>query len=298
MKITNVTIVGGGVLGSQIAWQVAFNGFNVNVYDRSEQGLETCKAFHKAYASLFQEQRGATEEDITSTYSRLAYTTDLAGAVKDADLISESIPENIAIKSAFYKELASVAPERTIFTTNTSTLLPSQFASDTGRPEKFLALHFANGIWDNNIGEVMGHDDTDSEIFEVVIEFAKDIGMVPIPIHKEQNGYVFNSLLSPWLSAAADLVVNDVADPQSIDKTWMIGTGAAMGPFGWLDIIGMETNYNISKYWAELLNDEAGMIRAEFIKKNYIDKGKLGVKSGEGFYQYPDPAFKDPDFIK
>ncbi|MGI9289695.1 MAG: 3-hydroxyacyl-CoA dehydrogenase [Gammaproteobacteria bacterium] len=296
--IKNVTIAGGGVLGSQIAWQVAFSGFNVTVYDPSEQGLETCKNFHRQFAELFQGQRGATEQEIAETNSRLSYTSELADAFKDADLISESIPENIEIKRAFYKDLSTVAPEKTIFTTNTSTLLPSQFANDTGRPEKFLALHFANGIWDANIGEVMGHEGTDSAVFETVVQFAKDIGMVPIPIHKEQNGYVINSLLVPWLSAAADLVINDVTDPESVDKTWMISAGTPMGPFGVMDMVGMETIYNISKHWGEELNDAASLTRADFIKTKYIDAGKLGVKTGEGFYQYPDPAYTDPDFLK
>ena len=137
-------------------------------------------------------------------------------AVKDADLISESIPEDVEIKKSFYKKLAEVAPEKTIFTTNSSTTLPSDYAKETGRPGKFVALHFANGIWDANVGEVMGHPDTDPEIFDRVVEFAREMGMVPIPIQKEQNGYVLNSLLAPLLSAATNLLVNDVAD---IDST-------------------------------------------------------------------------------
>lgn len=156
--INNVAIAGGGVLGSQIAWQVAFNGFNVTVYDQSEQGIETCKNYHKIFAELFSSQRGASDEENSATLSRLAYTTSMSEAFADADLVSESIPENLEIKQEFYRELAKLAPEKTIFTTNTSTLLPSQFALSSGRPEQFVALHFANGIWDANIGEVMGHE--------------------------------------------------------------------------------------------------------------------------------------------
>ena len=298
MEIKNVTIAGGGTLGSQIAWQTAFHGFNVTVYDAFDKGLESSKNFHKQFADLFLETRGATQEEIEQTLSRLSYTTHLKEAVKDADLISESIPENAEIKKAFYGELAKVAPEKTIFTTNSSTTLPSEYANETGRPDKFLALHFANGIWDANVGEVMGHPGTNPEIFDRVVEFAREIGMVPIPIHKEQNGYVLNSLLVPLLSAAGNLMVNGVSDFESIDKTWMISTGAKIGPFGIMDTIGMQTMYNIDILWGEKLGDQSMLDRAAIIKSEFIDKGKMGVSTGEGFYKYPNPAYQDHDFLK
>ena len=298
MKIKNVTIAGGGTLGSQIAWQTAFHGFNVTVYDAFEKGLDGSKSFHKQFASLFMETRGATQAEIDQTLSRLSYTTSLEEAVKDADLISESIPENEEIKKSFYTELGKVDPEKTIFTTNSSTTVPSVYAKETGRPAKFLALHFANGIWDANVGEVMGHPGTDSAIFDRVIEFAKEIGMVPIPIRKEQNGYVLNSLLVPFLSAAANLLFTGVSDAESIDKTWMISFGSKIGPFGILDMVGMETSYNIDMLWGEKMGDQSMIDRANYIKENYIDKGKMGVSSGEGFYKYPNPSYEGPDFLK
>jgi len=297
MNIKNVTIAGAGTLGSQIAWQTAFKGFNVTVYDAFEKGLVRGKQFHQQYANVFLNLRGASQEEIDATFERLNYTTNLADAVKDADLISESIPEDLDIKKAFYKDISTLAPEKTIFTTNSSTLLPSQYAEEAGRPEKFLALHFANWIWDANIGEVMGHPKTDSKYFDIVIQFAKNIGMVPIPIHKEQNGYVINSLLGPLLSAAGNLLVNEVADFETIDKTWMITSGAKMGPCAIMDMVGLETIYNIEKLWADRTNDEERMARVAFYKKNFVDKNKLGMKTKEGFYTYPNPKYKDPDFL-
>lgn len=298
MEIKNVTIAGGGVLGSQIAWQTAFMGFNVTVYDAFEKGLETCRHLHKQYASLFLTSRGASKEEINQTNHRLSYSTDLSQAVKDADLISESVPEDPMIKKKFYKELSRVAPAKTIFTTNSSTTLPSDYAQESGRPEKFLALHFANLIWQHNIGEVMGHSDTDPEVFDRVVRFAKEIGMVPIPLFKEQNGYVLNSLLVPILSAALNLLYNQVTDVESIDKTWMISTGAPAGPCAIMDVIGMQTIYNIDKLWGSKSGDQQLLDRAEWIKSNFIDKGKLGVNSGEGFYKYPHPKWEDPGFLK
>ena len=298
MKIKNVMIAGGGTLGSQIAWQTAFHGFNVTVYDPFEKGLEASKSFHAHFAELFLNTRGASQDEIDQTFSRLSYSSKLREAVKEVDLVSESVPENVEIKKEFYLKLGKIAPEKTIFTTNSSTTLPSDYAQETGRPEKFLALHFANGIWDANVGEVMGHPGTDPAIFDRVIEFAKEIGMVPIPIHKEQNGYVLNSLLVPLLSAASNLLVNGVSDIESIDKTWMISSKVRMGPFGVMDLVGMQTMYNIEKMWGEKLGDQTMLDRAAFIKENYIDKGNMGVSTGEGFYKYPNPSYEDADFLK
>ena len=297
MTIKNVTIAGAGTLGSQIAWQTAFKGFNVTVYDAFDKGIERGKLFHQQFASLFKNTRGVSQEKIDQTLSRISYTTDLVQAMKDADLLSESVPENLEIKKKFYIQLAKVAPEKTIFTTNSSTLIPSQYAKETGRPEKFLALHFANGIWDANIGEIMGQPKTDPAVIKKVEQFAKDIGMVPILIHKEQHGYVLNSLLSPLLSAAGNLLVHNIADYETIDKTWMITTRVKMGPFGIMDMVGLETIYNVEKHWGEQEKDKNILVRAEYYKKNYIDKGKLGIKTGEGFYKYPNPNYKNPDFL-
>jgi 3-hydroxyacyl-CoA dehydrogenase len=151
----------------------------------------------------------------------------------------------------------------------------------TGRPDRFLALHFANHIWVNNIAEVMGSPKTDPRVYERVVAFAKDIGMVPIELHKEQPGYIVNSLLGPLLLAAAGLLLRGVADPATIDTTWRIATGAPKGPFEIFDVIGLRTAYAVA--------NAGGRDRqawADYLKTNYIDQGKLGVESGEGFYTY------------
>ncbi len=298
MIIKNVMVAGAGLLGSQVSWQIACSGFNVTVYDAFEEGLKAGRKYHEQYGELFMSTRGASQQDIDQTMTRLNYTTSLAVAARDADLVSESVPENLDIKKKFYRDLSAVAPEKTIFTTNTSTILPSLFAEDTGRPAKFLALHFANGIWDRNVGEVMGHSGTDSEIFNQIVEFTKNIGMIAIPIHKEQAGYILNTILVPLLSAAGDLLVNGVSDYESVDKAWMIGVGVPMGPFALLDMVGIDLAHDVHKYRGELLNDQADLKRAAFYKKNFVEKNKLGMKTGQGFYTYPNPGWKDPNFLK
>lgn len=281
-RFANVTVLGTGVLGSQIAFATAYSGFDVIAYDIDDAVLETAKQrIADLVETYIAEVDGAADGKAQDALSRIRYSSDLAVAAADADLIIEAIPEKLEIKRDTYEKLATLAPAKTIFATNSSTLLPSDLKGFTGRPEKFLALHFANHVWVNNTAEVMGTVDTDPAVFRAVVEFAEQIDMVPIEIKKEKAGYVLNSLLVPLLDAAGDLLVDGIAEPEMIDKTWRIGTGSPVGPFQIFDVVGLTTAYNIAS--------SKGGKHAEFaalLKRDYIDQGKLGVATGEGFYSY------------
>lgn len=294
MDLKQVTVIGSGVLGSQIAFQIAYSGFKVTVYDINDEALVKAQHNMRTLTDSYERDMEVTDLELKEALSNLIYTSNLETASKEADLIIEAIPEVKELKIDLYKQLAILAPEKTIFATNTSTFLPSDFAKDTGRPEKFLALHFANQIWLNNTAEIMGTEQTDPDIFETVVTFAKNIGMIPLPLHKEQRGYILNSLLVPLLKSAEDLLVNEVANPETIDKTWMIATKAPRGPFGILDIVGLNTAYNI----ALSRESEDSKKIANYLKENYLDKGHLGIQSGKGFYTYPNPTYLDKDFLK
>ncbi|MFZ4842951.1 3-hydroxyacyl-CoA dehydrogenase [Mycetocola saprophilus] len=279
----NITVLGTGVLGSQIVFQTAIHGFPVVAYDIKDAAIEAARTRFAELAKVYaRELPGATEESAARGLANISYSTDLDEAVANADLVIEAVPENINIKTDTYTRLAAAAPEHTIFATNSSTLLPSDIAPSTGRPDRFLALHFANRVWIHNTAEIMGSPETDPAVFARVVKFAQEIGMVPIEIFKEKAGYLLNSLLVPLLEAAADLVTGGYATPESVDQTWRVGTGSPMGPFQILDVVGLNTAYNIAL--------AAGAPRAEFaayLKENFIDKGKLGRGTGEGFYTYP-----------
>lgn len=297
-QINTLTVLGAGVLGGQIAWQSAFKGKTVLIYDLYEEGLEQCRKAQEAYAAIYLETQGATGETIAATRGRLTFTTDLSLAAVNADLVIEAVPEIPDVKIAVYQDLAKYLPEHSIIATNSSTLLPSQFAHATGRPEKYCALHFANLIWDQNLAEVMAHAGTSLETLTAVTRFAIEIGMLPIPVQKEQNGYVINSLLIPVLNAAISLLANGVSNPETIDRTYMINNrGCKYGPCGIIDVVGMTTAYNISAHWGNETQDEQLLKGARYLKDNFLDKGKLGVPTGEGFYSYPNPSFAEPDFL-
>lgn len=311
MDIKNVTVAGGGVLGSQIAFQSAYKGFNVKVWLRSEgsidrakpkferwknvylQTLEAMKTNPAAYArgladspELSDEQIEALKAQVEKAAESIVLTTSYDEAFGDADLVIEAIAEEPKQKIALYTEMQKHLPEHAIVCTNSSTMLPSQFAEYTGRPEKYLALHFANEIWKNNTAEVMGHPGTDPAAYEQVAEFAGKIGMIALRLKKEQPGYILNSMLVPFLTAAESLLANGVADPETIDKTWMLATGAPVGPFRILDIVGLVTAYNIVIMNPQASDPETTPGKIAATLKKYIDEGKTGVNAGEGFYKY------------
>lgn len=311
MEIRKVTVAGGGVLGSQIALQSAYKGFEVTMWLRSEGSIERTRPKLERLRGIYKQTlealktdpsafcRGLTDSPDVSlekldelisrvdiAFESITLTTDRAVAFGDADLVIEAIAEVIEEKDAFYTSIRDLLPERTILCTNSSTLLPSAMADFTGRPNKFLALHFANNIWKNNTAEVMGTDHTSTESYQAVVAFAQAISMIPLELKKEQPGYLLNSMLVPFLNAAEALLANEVADVETIDKAWMLGTGAPLGPFRILDIVGLTTAYNIVATSPAAQEPGSTAARIAALLKQRIDEGKTGINAGEGFYKY------------
>lgn len=294
MAFQNITIAGTGVLGSQIAYQAALNGFNVTAYDLD---VNAAKKRVLALRDSYKQDLDLTDEDFQAGLNNLTFTTELAAAVKDADYVIEALPEKLDLKEEFYKQLSKLAPDKTVFASNSSTMVPSQLVKFADRPTKYLHMHFANKIWKCNVAEIMGTDQTDPAVYQEVVDFAKAIKMVPIETHKEQPGYVLNALLIPFVVSAMSLWVKGVADPETVDKDWMISTGAPVGPFMMLDDVGLRTTWNIVSGLYAIQHKELFKQIADKLKEK-IDAGQEGLESGEGFYKYPHPAFEDPDFLK
>lgn len=309
--IKNVTVAGGGVLGSQIALQSAFKGFKVKMWLRTPASIDRAQPKLERLRGIYKQTLEAMKTDPTAycrglapspdtpageldqliaqvdvAFDSLVLTTDLNEAFEDADLVIEAIAEVIDEKDAFYTSIKDLLPAQTILCTNSSTLLPSAMAGFTGRPEKFLALHFANNIWKNNTAEVMGTAQTSPASYQAVVEFAKAISMIPLELKKEQPGYLLNSMLVPFLNSAEALLANDVADVETIDKAWMLGTGAPLGPFRILDIVGLTTAYNIVAASPAAKEEGSVAARIAAMLKQRIDEGKTGINAGEGFYKY------------
>lgn len=291
--IRRVLVVGAGTMGRQIALQCAMHGFEVALYDVSAAALEGgMDAIGRMARYLAAEGRLGDD-----ALDRIRPVTDLATAAAAADLVSESVPEDPALKGRVFAELNALCPPRTIFTTNTSTLLPSMFAEASGRPDRLVALHFHLPVWDANVADVMAHPGTDPQVVEAVVAFARRIGQIPIISGRENSGYVFNAMLSALNDAALALAASGVAEASEVDRAWMGIMKTPVGPFGIMDAVGLDTVWKIVDYWATARDDRRLRANADFLK-GYIDRGRLGRKSGGGFYDYPDPAYGRPGFVE
>jgi 3-hydroxybutyryl-CoA dehydrogenase len=296
--IKKVLIVGSGTMGQQIGFQCAAHGYGVSLYDIDEAALEKAAARLATYAESLitggHLERPAAEKALAG----IATTTDATEAAREADLISESVPEDPVLKGNVFARFNQLCPARTIFTTNTSLLVPSLFAEATGRPDRFLAFHFHQPVWLGNVADIMPHPGTAAEVVALVRDFAGSINQIPMLLRKENHGYVFNAMYSSLNSAAIALVANGVASVHDVDRAWMGIMKMVVGPLGMLDDVGLDTALHIMESSDVARNDPQTPRNAEFIKKEYVDKGWLGVKSGRGFYTYPNPAYRDPDFLQ
>lgn len=292
--LEQVTVAGGGTLGSQIAFQSAFFGKQVIVYDISEDAIEKARQRLANLDQNYRRDMQATPAQLVETHQRIQLTTLPEKAFSHRDLIIEAVPEVPTIKINLYKQVATFRAANTILASNSSTFLPSQFADETGAPAQFANLHFANSIWQHNTAEIMGHAGTSVDTIHQLTEFAKSIQMVPIVLKKEQPGYVLNTMLTPFLENAAYLWGAGIVDAPTVDQTWMIGTGAPEGPFGIIDKVGLRTFYSIESQRKG--NDPEYQPILEQLKA-MIDRDALGAETGHGFYDYPDPAYERPDFL-
>jgi 3-hydroxybutyryl-CoA dehydrogenase len=293
--IKRVLILGAGTMGQQIGLQCAMHGYDVVYYDLTQEILDKALKRVAKLGSWFVSSGLLTEEKLGHALARISATPDAARAAQDADFISESVPEDPLLKGKIFAQFNNLCPERTIFTTNTSMLVPSMFAAATGRPEKLVALHF-HDTRSTNVVDVMPHPGTAPEVTRLVHDFAVSIGQIVIILHRENNGYVFNTMLSSLFSSALTLASRDVATIEDIDRSWMGVMHTFMGPFGIMDQIGLSTVWTITDYWAKKTGDAQAQANADFLKQ-YVDKGHLGFKTNQGFYSYPNPSYTDSNFL-
>lgn len=280
--IKKICIAGAGTMGQSIGLSCAAHGYEVVLYDVKNDMLAKAKESMAKKIDKMAASGAITKDAAESIKGKITATTDLAAAGADADLVSESIPEDPGMKGELFGRLNGVCPERTLFTTNTSSLVPSMFADKTGRPDRFLALHFHPGF---KLVDVMGHPGTSPDAVETVRRFSELIGHSPIVLKKEKAGYVFNSLFNPWLLAALNLAAQDIASPADVDRSWKEMTAMPMGPFALMDYVGLETVWRITDFWAKKRNDPKAQQSADLLKK-YVDRGELGMKTGKGFFDY------------
>lgn len=279
-----IAVLGTGVLGSQIIFQAAYHGKEVYAFDAFAEALE-------ALPKRWEWIRAGYKEDFGDDYDaqrfdeaieRIHPTSDLAEAVGDADLVIEAVPEDLDLKKKVWKEVGEKAADKTLFATNTSSLLPSDFADASGHPEKFVTIHYANRIWKQNIAEIMTTGASSEEALAGAERFAQQTGMEPVIAHKEVPGYVYNSMLGPLLWSAVELYMSGVSTPEAIDRAWRTGWNTHRGPFQVMDTIGFRTVVAILRS----KTDRPALLEFADLLQEQIDRGHTGLADGQGFHRY------------
>ncbi|MBI5118930.1 3-hydroxyacyl-CoA dehydrogenase [Candidatus Poribacteria bacterium] len=293
-NVKNVLVLGAGTMGSRISLGCALHGYDVLVYDVSETALQALEFRHQFMAQYWIKQGLTTQQEVEASLSRIRTVTDPAEAAANADILIEAVSEKIDLKHKVYSQFDKLCPARTVFASNTSSLLASEMETALARKDRFAALHF-HGY--KSVADIMRGTRTSDETVELLKSFARSIGEVPIVMKKEKEGFLHNSMFIAWLEAAVWLAAGGYGSVEDIDRSWMLVHQMSYGPFGAIDRVGLDVASDIGNglaakgfpgHWAEL---------REFLQP-YIDRGHLGVKTGQGFYSYPDPAYMQPDFLK
>jgi 3-hydroxybutyryl-CoA dehydrogenase len=289
--INNILILGSGTLGLRIGLACALNNYKVTLYDIDEKAFTSAKKIQANLLKILVKAQTYTQKQADTAVKNILFTTDAQAAAQEADLVSESVTENIAIKKKVWQQFGKLCPSKTIFTTNTSSLLPSLYADDTGRPKQFCAFHF-HDVFYANVVDIMPNPLTETWLIPLLQDFGKSIQQTPVLVKKESPAYIFNAMLIALISAAGALVTYDIGSIEDVDRSWMGNFKMLRGPFGIIDEIGLDTAWHVTAP-----NKDARSQRFAALLKTYIDQGKLGRKTGEGFYKYPNPRFLEADFI-
>lgn len=295
LPLKKVAVVGTGILGTQIAMIAAHRGYSVTVYDPREG------AFQQTYEKIRTDLKTKKVKPIipwkewAACAQAVRQVTDLGKTVKDADLVIEAIPENLELKTAVFKELGEKAPASAILATNSSSMPVSRFEDVSGRPERCLNIHFYFPLQGVNMVDLMGGTRTLPDVLKKGADWIRSIGFIPLTVNGELLGFCFNRV---WRAIKREVLYmwgNGFVDYQDIDRAWMVFTGMKEGPFALMDKVGLDVVWDIEMVYYNDSKDPKDYPPTALKEK--IESGELGVKSGRGFYTYPNPAYLSQDFL-
>ena len=295
-KIRKVAVIGTGTLGSQIAIHSAFHGYDVSAYDADPNSLEKVLRMIQVRIANSNRKPVIPLKEIKKQARKINMGGTLEEAVREADLVIEAIPEDLALKRRIFKQIDLYAPKKAILATNSSSIPISMIESATGRPQRCLNLHFYSLDLGRNITDVMAGTKTTRQVLETGKEWVRSIGCVPLTVHKELLGFCFNRVWRAVKRETLHMWAGGYADFRDIDRGWMIWTGMSQGPFGIMDAVGLDVVYGIEMVYYNESKDRRDYPPAAL--KKMIQRNQLGVKTGKGFYTYPNPEFKNPNFLK
>ena len=281
----NIAVIGAGTMGNGIAHTFAQFNYNVHLIDISEESLERgMKTIVKNLDRMVAKEK-ISEADKNKTLQQIKTFTSIKEGAKIADLVIEAATENAVLKTGIFKELDAVCSEETILASNTSSISITQIAAATNRPDKVIGMHFMNPVPIMKLVEIIRGYNTSHEVMETIVALSKKINKTPVEVN-DYPGFVANRILMPMINESIETLYNGVAGVNEIDQVLKLGMAHPMGPLHLADFIGLDVCLSI----LEVMQDGFGKSKyaPNPLLVNMVMAGKLGVKSGEGFYDYSD----------
>ena len=283
MEIKKVAVIGGGLMGRQIGLNAAIYPYEVKLFDVMPAVREAVKAWEDEYLAGRIAKGRMTEEQVAGIKSRFSVAETIEEAVSDADLVIEAVLERKDVKHSVMKQLSDICREDCIIASNSSYMVSSTFLEDVKNPSRLCNMHFFNPALVMKLVEVCRGPHTSDETVEIALDFARKVGKTPITIQKEIDGFIANRILSAINAEARKLVEDGYVTYQDLDTACENGLGHPMGPFRLNDLTGVDLTFDIM----ERKYKESGKKPAGYdLCKQMVAEGKLGKKTGEGFYKY------------
>lgn len=281
-EIKNITVIGGGTMGNGIAHVFAQNGFDVKLVETKQEFADRAMNTIDKNLSRMVSKEKISEAEKQATLERIQPVLSVSDGVKSADLVIEAVPENYDLKKKIFKEVDEHAPANAILASNTSSISITKLAAVTSRPGKFIGMHFFNPVPVMKLVEVINGLETDSAVTDSIMEISKKLGKEPVPAN-DFPGFVSNRVLMPMINEAIFCVHEGVAEPEHVDEVMKLGMAHPMGPLRLADFIGLDVCLDILNVLYEGFKDPKYRPCPLLVKM--VDAGKLGDKTGEGFFK-------------
>jgi enoyl-CoA hydratase/3-hydroxyacyl-CoA dehydrogenase len=293
-EINTVCYIGAGTMGCANSLVAAISGYDVVIYDVSSESLLQVADRQREMGAYLVSTGYCSVEKLEASVARVCCEQHLQDAVAGADLVSESIIEDLAIKREVHNELDKLCPKKAILTTNTSGFLVSEIEDVVERGDRFAALHSHFG---SPLIDIVRGPRTSSTTIDILERYVLSLKCAPLVLHKENRGYVYNALMGPVLTVALILVVEGLASKEQVDAAWMKHRRAKLGPFGLMDIFGLNVVYDGWQHREPDPREDVLIPKVNTLLESYLNRDEYGLKSGKGFYSYPNPEFEQSDFV-
>jgi 3-hydroxybutyryl-CoA dehydrogenase len=291
-SIESVTIVGAGFMGWQIALQAARHGMPVTMTDLSADALARAHAQQRAQLDAWVTAGELTVAEAGAALERIRTAAEPA----PAGLVIEAVPERLELKREVFARLDALFPPPSLLATNSSSFRIAQIEDAASRRDRVLNMHFFSVVWQRPMVELMGGAETSEATLATAAGWVRRVGLVPLRVRKQSTGFLFNRVWRAIKKEALTVADTGVASVEDIDRAWMIFMKHDMGPFGLMDHIGLDVIADIERVYQRESGDPKDAPPRLLL--DLVERGHLGVKTGRGFYTYPDPPFARPDFLR